>query len=403
MKKTAQTIVFTLILAFTSVFAGEIRRPIIEVYTGTWAGFSTDTVSYLNSIRASFPEAIVVEVHDADAMATANGTAVTNAMTNSFPTATIDHYKFDGEDVIAITRTRWFERMASRTTTTSPVKVTVSRVDWDPTTREITVRVSAAFSEAASGDLRFNLYVVEDHVTGGAGYDQSNFHNNTAGHPFSGAGNPIEGYIHRNVVRRIAGGPWGVPDIIPANVVPGQSFSHEFTYVLPEDYDENEIQLVGMVQHYAADVNDREILNSDLALLFESTPDGQIGENLNRMRGDDIYNLNSRGQRHRAISGRRKTLFSFATQNDGVRPDDVTTRTRGRVRGIDVKYRQRDSGNVTARLALGLEHTELAVGERAVFKAIVKRKSRDRVSKNLFFESASSHGVDRVMARVVFR
>jgi len=72
--------------------------------------------------------------------------------------------------------------------------------------------VTANFVKSVSGDVRINMIVVEDNVTGtGAAYDQKNFIANNpsfVGHPYYAKPATITGYKHRSVVRSYAGGVW---------------------------------------------------------------------------------------------------------------------------------------------------------------------------------------------------
>ncbi|MFT5779579.1 MAG: hypothetical protein ACI837_002538 [Crocinitomicaceae bacterium] len=69
--------------------------------------------------------------------------------------------------------------------------------------------------------------IVEKEVTvTGTGYDQTNFDNMTPGHPYEGAGSPIVGFVHKNVLRKYLGGPWWTAGQIPASV----SFGTEASY-----------------------------------------------------------------------------------------------------------------------------------------------------------------------------
>ncbi|MAS93985.1 MAG: hypothetical protein CMO55_12390 [Verrucomicrobiales bacterium] len=401
--KTAAFLTILLSICTTPLFAQVQRNPILEVYTGTWCAFCPDKESYIETILANYPDTIVVEVHDGDVMQTPEGHGIAFGFNPSFPQASIDHFKFAAEDSVTVSRSDWLDRVGDRVSTTSPVAVNLSRVLWNPGTREMTVRVTARFASAVSGNLRFNLYVVEDNVTGDEDYDQTNNYNNSAGHPYFGAGNPIAGYVHRNVVREIAGGPWGTSNVIPDEVGAGQSFSHEYTYTLPADYDETQVKLVGVVQRYNGNIEQREILNAVEAPLLVSKVDGLIGKNSNRLKGNNIYNTNGAGQKHRAATDRRKSVFVFSVENDGFENGDLTTRTRRRVRGMKVLYRQIGVGNVTAQLTRGLVQPDIAPGSRALFKAIIKRKTKDRIRQNLFFQATSERDTDRVVAKVLFR
>lgn len=50
---------------------------------------------------------------------------------------------------------------------------------------------------------------------------------------------------------------------MPTTITAGSTYSKEYTYTLPAGYKLEDIHVVGFVQKYSADVNDREILNAD--------------------------------------------------------------------------------------------------------------------------------------------
>ena len=143
--------------------------------------------------------------------------------------------------------------------TAAPVSVGLDSISFNASTNEVTVTVNAEFYRPLSGDLRLNVILVEDNVTG---YPQSNTYNTSAGHPYFGAGNPIVNYVHNNVVRGFLGDTWGTAGVIPGSVTNGTTVSHTYTYTIPAGINLNEVKLVGIVQRYTANANGREIFNS---------------------------------------------------------------------------------------------------------------------------------------------
>ena len=115
-------------------------------------------------------------------------------------------------------------------------KVSVSLdVSWNSSTREISTNITCnILQNLPMGDYRFNLYVVEDSVTGaGSGYDQVSYYDDDPSSPFYGLGNPIVGYVHRHVARAILPNSWGQGGIISPSPLTGESFSTTINYTLP--------------------------------------------------------------------------------------------------------------------------------------------------------------------------
>jgi hypothetical protein len=153
--------------------------------------------------------------------------------------------------------------MTERLGMVSPVEVRLINGSYNTSTRELTISVDAHWFGPASGDLRFNVYVIEDHVIGtGTGYNQVNYYNTVSGHPYFGAGNPILNFDHRNVVRAMLGGAWGTAGSMPSSVNDGDIVSYTYTTILDPSWDVAQIKLVGLAERYSADKLDREIFNS---------------------------------------------------------------------------------------------------------------------------------------------
>lgn len=101
--------------------------------------------------------------------------------------------------------------------------------NYNPTTRELSVTLEAEFFANYYEALAFNLYVTEDSVFG---YQAS-------------APNP-NNYYHMHVARAILGGPFGTD--MTGMTVDGNTLQHTFNYILPVNFDENQIHVIGLVQ-----------------------------------------------------------------------------------------------------------------------------------------------------------
>ncbi|MFN7956389.1 MAG: Omp28-related outer membrane protein [bacterium] len=258
------------------------KRVVLEQYTGAWCQFCPDGTVYWNDARAMAREVIGVSVHNADAMDIPDGDTVTNAFAFSFPEGSVDRRLLPDEPSVAFTRGQWLNRIAESLADTSAAKVEITNVGFNAGTRQISGTVSVEFFGDDSGDLRLNLWVLEDGVVGvGNGYDQANFYNTQVGHPFYGAGNPIIGFVHDGVVRAMLGGAWGTAGVIPNGVQHGHTYQQSYQYVLPAGYDYQKIRLVGVLQRYGATATDREIVNAMQTGLFDIFADDFEDGNVN--------------------------------------------------------------------------------------------------------------------------
>ena len=248
-----------------------IKKVVFEEFTGAWCQYCADGAYRADVMDDTYPEALMVAVHDGDAMEMQDGIDLATFYSPAYPQAMFDR------GGALVSRGAWGSTMSSSLQGAGVVTVAFDSVNYNAQTRQITVDVSAMFTGPASGDMRLNLIVLEDEVTGvGSGYNQVNADNGTPGHPYQGAGNPIVGFVHRHVARDYVEGAWGLAGLIPNTVNFGTSVTHTFTYTIPGNYDESKIELIAYVGRYdGAGMGDRRILNGDeffLSSLLVGTP-----------------------------------------------------------------------------------------------------------------------------------
>lgn len=250
------------------------KKAILTDHTGAWCGYCPDGYLRLEQALDLYGNLIGVAVHSTDDMSFAEGDELSSTYITGYPTGMIDVYRFPDEPTVELSRTVWNGRAGERLHHVVPVSVALVDVMYEQATREIVATVRAEFFGDASGDLRLNLWIVEDGVTGsGPGYDQANYYNTDPTHPYFGAGDPIVGFVHDRTLRAMLGGTWGTDGIIPPSVGDGDVFTLQYNFVLPAGYDETRIKLIGLVSTYdAVNEENRAILNSsqrDLWGIFE--------------------------------------------------------------------------------------------------------------------------------------
>jgi|GEM_PF-1703915 len=258
------------------------KNPILADLTGAWCQFCPDGTVVMEDILANDPSVIGIAIHNGDAMDVAEGVTLAQAFTSSYPSGAVDFKYFDGEEQVGVNRGSWASRIAARKQTPSPVSVGITDVVWDAASRQIVTTISADFFTTTTDvEFRINLLVIEDSVVGsGTGYDQVNYYNTVNGHPYFGAGNPIEGFVHNHTLRAVVGGSWGITGPFSSAIANNDSYSQVFPYTLPAEYNENHIKLVAIVTMFGASERDREIFNGAEASLVGFTPVTDIEDEL---------------------------------------------------------------------------------------------------------------------------
>lgn len=236
------------------------KYPVLEGFTGTWCQFCPDGGVQLEAALTNNPNLVAVYNHSGDVMEFSDVSPLANAYISGYPGGMVDRFDFPGNGV-ELSRGQWDQASGIREQAISPIEVSMMHT-YNPNTREISVDVTANFYSPMSEEIRLNCIVVEDSVTGGADYDQSNFYNTQQGHPYYQAGDPIQGYVHKLTGRAYLGGPWGAMNSVSGPIVDGYTETQTFTYTLPQDYDDSQIYLIGMAQAYDSDDTKRPVYNA---------------------------------------------------------------------------------------------------------------------------------------------
>lgn len=236
-----------------------IQKVILEEFTGAWCQYCADGAVIAQQVADNYENAIVVSVHDGDAMEVQEGRDLADFYSPSYPQALINR------SGALVSRNQWNSQVGTALQGASVVEVAFDSISYNDATREISLKMITTFSGVVSGDVRVNLFIVEDNVTGtGSGYNQVNANNNTPGHPYYQAGNPIVGFNHRHVFRDALEGTWGLAGFLPSSISFGQQFTKWYTYTIPAGFKAEDIALVGLVQRYdGGGVSDRKILNGE--------------------------------------------------------------------------------------------------------------------------------------------
>jgi len=246
-----------------------MKHVLLEVFTGSWCGWCPDGRVVRDDIIDQFGTGVAaIDVHDSDGMEFAEGIRSEFGV-SAYPNGMVDRTVFSGEPDEPHSRGAWATNVATQLGAYTPLNMAVSST-FTPASRLVNVTAKAGFVDFAGGDLRFVCMLSENNLVGsGTGWDQTNYLNTQSGHPFFGAGDPIVGYDHQNVLRDISSAV-GVSGAISTPTTPGDVFSESFVFTLAPGVDENEIDVTCFVTRYGGVVGDREVLNVRQAPLGES-------------------------------------------------------------------------------------------------------------------------------------
>jgi len=278
------TMILTMLLFTFSAFSQTaIKRVVVEESTGVWCASCAYGSVYFEHLENNYPNAIPIAVHTGpggqDSMAIFSVELYMIDYFNGSPTFLMDRKDFpeNPSNKPAISASNTWEHgidtldyYMNQIYNVAPLATVGIAQSYDASTRTITATITGNFIADATGNFRLNCFILEDSVTGGPHYDQanSNFSGWAAGPAYLqtliDSPHPIPNYAHNHVLRAALGNPEGVTASIPTTVTSGSSYSKIFTYVLPAEFDETKISLVGLVQNYGADkVADREIVNAN--------------------------------------------------------------------------------------------------------------------------------------------
>lgn len=270
-----------LCLLTTVGFSQAVQKVLIEEFTGAWCGFCPDGALIVEDIIMNQQNAIAVAVHNGDAMELSAGTSINNFYNNlGFPSAIINRTDE------SIGRSNWDAEVTSQLNAgTSPVSVSFGTLSFDPNTRTLTVEPVYEVLSPLTGSFRINVLLTEDEVTGtGSGYNQVNYYNSTAGHPYQGAGDPIIGYEHNHTLRYSILSPFGGAGVVP-NDAPVGTYSYTLTQAIHPDFDINKMHIIAFLAHFdGTGPTQRAIVNSEeIPFSTATSSDQPITEDVNFM------------------------------------------------------------------------------------------------------------------------
>lgn len=222
------------------------KMVVSEEGTGTWCQWCPRGAVFMDDFNTKYQGFWAgIAVHNGDVMTVADYDAGIGALISGYPSALVDR----GAEVDPSGMSPdFFARLQ-----TPPVATLINGATWDATTRVLNVSVKATFALPATSSYKMACVLTEDDVTGvGAAYNQSNAYagggNGVMG-GFQSLPNPVPAaqMVYDHVARVIAPSFDGFAGAFPAVVNAGENHIVNFSFTLPATWDENQINIIGMI------------------------------------------------------------------------------------------------------------------------------------------------------------
>ncbi|GAB4281793.1 MAG: hypothetical protein Kow0068_06310 [Marinilabiliales bacterium] len=224
-----------------------------EEATGCWCGWCVRGHVYMEQMALDYPDTwIGIAVHNNDPMVVTAYDSGIAPYIGGYPSGLVDR---DGEYDPSEFPTAYLNMIDK----VSPVDLSIENAHWDNSTRLVTFDVQAKFVTTMNTDYNINAVIVENGVTGtDNSYDQANYYSYQAydlplvsptGFDYQAATNPVPytSMVYDHVAREILDGWAGSSGTIPASVSLNDTYYKTYNYTVPATYDENNIELIGMI------------------------------------------------------------------------------------------------------------------------------------------------------------
>ena len=268
--KQLSTLLFAIaiVVSMTAATNAQIKNVLLEQHTAAWCGWCVDGTVVMDEILELYGDQVIgVKIHGGgDGMVIPEQSVIGSVLgLTGYPTGAVDRKDFGGS--VFLGRSSWKASCESQIQQKAKAEVDCFYT-LDKDTRIVRIQVMANIVEPMDFPLKFNAYIVEDHVTGtGSGYDQKNYISFRPGfqdNPYYDQPSTLYGYHHMKVVRKMLGGAWGVPGDLPEIVQAGEFYTYEFESEIDEGWKIDDLFFVGMMQADAED--NKEIINSAVAI-----------------------------------------------------------------------------------------------------------------------------------------
>lgn len=240
------------------------KKVLLEYHTAAFSGSCPDAEVKRDQVMNAYPGKVIpVAIHQSDAMQiplfmTLDATFGSNpayGMVNRSPSL----------NNVLLNRTQWLSNV---TTAVGAAAKCGLAINSDVSGTTANVEVQAAFRANLSGTHNITVYLVENNVTGtGSGYDQVNNYNDDTSSPYYHLGNPIIGFKHNYVVRKVLTANLG--DAIDASKLVADGLLKKTFVADITGLNSSELYIVAFINKTGTSSTTHEVLNVQKVKLGE--------------------------------------------------------------------------------------------------------------------------------------
>lgn len=222
------------------------KRVVAEEGTGTWCPWCVRGAVFMDLLTERYGDYFIgIAVHNADPMTIPDYDSAIGGLISGYPSGVVDRGPEYDPSQFEIP---FLERIQE-----APMAFIENGATWDAATRTLTVSTTTTFQQTVSGNYRVSVVLTEDGVTGtGTGWAQANAYAGGANGEMGGyellpSPVPAEQMVYEHVARSLSPSFGGVQNAFTGAMMAGNTTTHNYTFVLPADWDENNMHIVGMV------------------------------------------------------------------------------------------------------------------------------------------------------------
>ncbi len=238
------------VLCVNEIFS---KNVVYEEGTGTWCGYCPRGLVGLNTMAHNYTDGswIGIGVHNGDPMTVSEYDQGIGTFIGGYPSGVLNRDKVYDPGLSTL------EPAYLAAKQEIPLgKIEITAKTWDVSTGDITLEATTNFAMDLTGtSYNLSLIIVESGVTGStSAWNQANYYSGGGygdlidwdGTNWANLPNPVlaKDMVYNHVGRVLVNGWDGISGIIPADVVYGTPYTHEFTYTLDSGFNPDEVDLV---------------------------------------------------------------------------------------------------------------------------------------------------------------
>ena len=212
------------------------RKVVVEDYTGTWCGFCPAVALAIDTVKEATNYISVVAIHE-------TGSTLPDPMHFNDVEILKDEFGIGGLPQARLNRTqKWLDPYKKEDVlgmAGSETNLSIA-IDSRITGTNLTIDTKVMYANGSEAGDKLVVYLVESGIV----YAQTNYFNNTSGHPLEGHGNPIPDFVHNDALRNSLTDIFG--DAI-ANTSAYTEYKKQYNIEIPSEYNVDNLSVVVMV------------------------------------------------------------------------------------------------------------------------------------------------------------